>query len=81
MMPTAKDLEWQPPALLDLTSPSQCYLVQRSSGSSACRPSNRSGRVWLSLQPFMTNQFLSRREQMIRNMEFCVPTTFGPGNG
>jgi hypothetical protein len=31
-------------------------------------------------QPFMTNQFLSRREQMIRNLEFCVPTTFGAGN-
>jgi hypothetical protein len=28
-------------------------------------------------QPFMTNQFLSRRERLIRTLEFCVPTRFG----
>ena len=27
-------------------------------------------------EPFMTNQFLSAREKLIRRMEFCVPTAF-----
>jgi hypothetical protein len=126
MVPTAKDLESQPPALLNPTSHFQCYLVKRSSGSARferiadvptvdqfgphvvdlirpkylCVPADKNGEdptapsgqenllcykakqhVRLGTrQPFMTNQFLSRREQMIRNLEFCVPTTFGPGN-
>jgi len=126
MVPTAKDLESQPPALLNPTSHFQCYLVKRSSGSARferitdvptvdqfgphvvdlirpkylCVPADKNGEdptapsgpdnllcykakqhVRLGTrQPFMTNQFLSRREQMIRNLEFCVPTTFGPGD-
>jgi hypothetical protein len=126
MVPTAKDLESQPPPLLNPTSHFQCYLVGRSSGSARfervvdvpvadqfgshvvdlirprylCVPANKndedptapSGQDNLlcykakqhvrlgEQQPFMTNQFLSRRERMIRNLEFCVPTTFGVGN-
>jgi hypothetical protein len=123
MVPTAKDLESQPPALLNPTSHFQCYLVGRSGGSPRferlrdvpvadqfgshvvdlirprylCVPADKNGEdptapngqenllcykakqhVRLGQQqPFMTNQFLSRRERMIRNLEFCVPTTLG----
>jgi hypothetical protein len=122
MVPSAKSLVSQPPALANPGNHFQCYLVRRSSGEPRfqtirgvsavdqfgshamdilrpkylCVPADKNGedptapssaenllcykvkhRVRFGdREPFITNQFLSSREEIIRRMEFCVPTTF-----
>jgi hypothetical protein len=122
LVPTAKSLVSQPPALTSPGNHFQCYRARRSHGEPRfqtirgvtlvdqfgshaldilrprhfCVPANKNNedptapsssenllcykakhRVRFGeREPFMTNQFLSAREKLIRRLEFCVPTTF-----